>query len=808
MISSYITLALRHLIKNRLYAFINIMGLALGLCVFLLSSILVVYEKDHDHVFTQRENIYTVGSVFSPESGISVSEYPNARLAYGPLFNAEIEDALQVTRSIRRQRVLSVESGHYYKSIRFVDLGFTKIFDFRYLHGGPLAIEPPHGLIITASTALEMFGRTDVIGEAVSLEHKYLMSISAVIEDVPADSHFNSSFLPDSELTVIAPIGALIQIENFSIEGEWLSHLPSDLTYILLPEDRNQQWLQIQVDRVAARHTPAHEGKFISALKVRPLVEFNTAIWESLGFPLLESIRLLGILVLIAACVNYANLGTAQSFARTREVGLRKALGANRSQLLSQFLIESLTTTTFAMLLALTSIEILVPIYNSWTDKTVALDYINTLPWLVLTTLCVGLLAGAYPAYLAAQLKPINCLSQRASKGPRGRTLRNFLVATQFAISIFILAMVTIIYCQNVKVRDTSDTFLKTPTVVLEHINRGDIAEKHQRLRKQLSALHGVEIVSFSSAVPYSGMDRWPEVTSVLTGDSPTFNIGMVSIDANFMKLYNIKLIDGRFLDSAIDTDVLRESAEQVNVVINSMAAHKLGFNTETVIGKSFYSVPDGAKSKGREYTIVGLMPNHYFNGAHTNLEPLGFFIQPQLHSFASIRLHEQSQDKTVEDIDRVWAEVVENYPIRRSTLDSYFDFFFRIPQGINNIFAAFAGVALTLAFVGLFGLAVFMAKSRTMEIGIRKVMGANVIQIIGLLTWQFSLPLTWSLLVAMPSAYIVSNIYLDFFPVRIVSVVPAILLASVVAVLGAWAIIVVHAINVTKATPAKSLRS
>ena len=808
MFYNYVKLALRNLVKHRLYAFINIAGLALGLTIFLFGSMIVAYERNHDHMFAERERIFFVGSIFAPGAGTGILEYPNVKLAYGPLFEAEIEEAEQVVRTVYRAPILTVEDKHYYQGIRFAEAGFTRMFDFQYIHGDLTAIDDPRKLIVTVSTAQKLFGRSDVLGEVVSLDHHYTMHIGAVIADVPADSHFNTSFLPDNDLEAIAPLTALVGLEGFDMAGSWRGLSPYHMTYLLLPPGYDRDWLQDQVDNVSARHAPEDEGELIRALKVSPLVDCNTQIWDAFGFPVLESVQLLGLLILIVACLNYTNLATAQSFGRGREVGLRKTLGAGRLQLLAQFLVESLSLAVLAMVIALAAIELLVPAYNGWTGKAVVFDYLDIMPGLVLTTLAVGLLAGAYPAFLISRVNPIDSLRNTLVTGPKGNIFRSLLIAAQFSISIFMLAMVMIIYFQNEKIRDISSAFLQSQTVVLKRVGHEDVKEKHETLRREFNALAGVQAVTFSNDVPYNSDGDSRRVTPISGDETLEFGIKLVSVDIDFMATYGIELLAGRAFDLNIANDVFRRESEQVNVVVNQLAAQRLGFGRgASAIGSSFYKIPDERRPQARQYNIVGVMPDRYFDGAHSEIAPMLFYIRPEHHHFASIRVADADLSRTLAEIDAVWERVVGDYPIQRTFLDFYFNLFFRFPQGINNVLAAFAGIALSLALFGLFGLAAFLAQRRTREIGIRKVMGASVGQVVRLLIWQFSLPVIWSLPVAAPLAYLASGVYLDFFPERVELVAPVIFLASLMGLLTAWAIVAGHAVNIARAKPVHALR-
>ncbi len=809
MYYSYFKLAIRNLIKYKLYALINLLGLSLGLILFLFGTLLVDYEQNHDGMFSNRDRIFTVGSIFSPNAGTGIKEYPNVRTAYGPIFDAEITDAEVVARSLGRLKLFSINNEHFYQNVRFVDPGFTQIFDFNYLYGEAGFELQPNAIALTASTAQKLFGRIDVVGEVLTLDHKLDLHVAAVFEDIAPDSHFNSSALPDSQLSIIASIQALINLDEFEFEGSWQGLNPYEMTYLLLPKDRGAQWLLGQVNNISERHAPEDEKEDISALKVSPLIDQNTQIWDAFGFPVLMSVQVLGILILVIACLNYTNLATAQSFGRSKEVGLRKTFGASRSQLLVQFLIESIILSVFAMLIALASIEILLPLYNSFTGKGVNLHYLSILPTLCGITLGVGLLAGGYPAYLISRSNPIDSLKNSLVKGKKGSLFRSVMISAQFAISIFMLAMVLIINFQNNKMKDLSSRFLNAPTVVLSGLNKPGIAEKFTTLKQELLNIAGAEQVTFSNAVPYSASGYGQNVSAVQGDESQDFRMTLESIDYDYISTYEIDLIAGRAFDQLISGDFFKDEVEQVNVIVNALLVEKLGLeDAASAIGKSFFKITDAELSPDRrEYQIIGVMKNEYFYGTHSDIRPMAFQVDPTVFSYASIRLNPANANESLNDIENVWREIVDDYPMQRQFLDFYFNLFFRFPEGINNVLGGFATVALSLALFGLFGLAAFLAQRRTKEIGIRKVMGASITQIVGLLIWQFSKPVLWSLAIAIPLAYFASSTYLNFFPERVDFIAPVIAIACIIGLATAWAIVSIHAVRIAKATPIKSLR-
>jgi putative ABC transport system permease protein len=814
MYANYVKLALRNLVKNRLYAFINVAGLAIGLSVFLFGSVLATYERDHDSMFSKRDRIYSAGSVFAEGADIGVLETDGIWTAMGPLLSTEFGEGYVVARTVNQEFLVTVGDNNdsYYHAISFADPELTQIFDFDYLHGDGSAIADPSGVILSESVALKFFGRSDVVGEVLTLDHEHDLVVKAVIAEIPRDSHFNSNLLQDREARVFAQLDTLATIRDFQFDEDWGNLSMGNMTYILLPEGQTEEWLSDQVNAVFQRHSPEDQQEFVPELRVRPLVEANTMIWDMIGIPAIDTIRLLGLLVLIIACVNYTNLATAQSLGRAREVGLRKTFGAGQGQLLTQFLVESLTIATLSMLLALACLELLVPVFNEWSDKSLRLDYLSIAPFLLMTTMAVGIAAGAYPAYMITRANPIDSLHNSMLKGNRGSLFRSVMIGVQFSISVFILACVLVMYYQNQEVEKSSQIFPKSTVVVLDRVGVDEIRQRHETLRRQLMALPGVENATYSSQVPFEQSNSSNGV-SRLPGDADSEIImNTVVIDEGFLDTYDIRLMGGRMLTRDISNDVREEDDEQVNVLVNQLAVSSLGFESpEAALGESYYLVlSDEQREEGEvmvQYTIVGLIPDQNFLGLHNKIKPMNFLIDDEWLRAASVRVRPENLVQTLQDIERVWDEVVPDYPIQQRFLDDVFNDVYVVFQTMNKVLAGFALVALSLALIGLFGLAAFMAERRTREIGIRKVLGARVDQIVRLLVWQFSIPVLWSLLVAMPLAYFASGTYLNFFDERITALPMIIALASVMGLVTAWLIVSVHAIKIATASPISSLR-
>lgn len=377
-----VKIAIRNLRKNKAFAAINISGLALGLTIYIFGGLLVNYELSHDQFFEKSSRIYTIGSTAAPELDVGVDRLNATFSAVAPIVEAEVADVEAVARAVFREYLLTTGAEGFYQGVRFADPSLLNIFDFEYLYGDETALVDPSGLLITESVANKYFGKTDVIGEVVNFDNEFSFYVTAVIEDVPLNSHFNSFLVGNNELEIIAPINGLNRMREWDLAGNWNNLSLGDKTYVLLPDGFDQAWFQSQMDGIYERLVPEDQHEVISNFIVSPLAFANVAIWDMIGIPVIKVISLLSFMVLIIACVNYTNLATAQSLGRSREVGMRKTMGANQRQLLTQFLVESLVIAFIAMIVAIAALEVVIPFFNNATNKSLALNYLATLPWL------------------------------------------------------------------------------------------------------------------------------------------------------------------------------------------------------------------------------------------------------------------------------------------------------------------------------------------------------------------------------------------------------------------------------------------
>jgi len=517
-------------------------------------------------------------------------------------------------------------------------------------------------------------------------------------------------------------------------------------------------------------------------------------------------IKLLSFLVLLVACVNYTNLAIAQSLGRSREVGMRKTMGAEPTQLLTQFLVESIVIATIAMIIAVAALEVVIPLFNSASGKIMSLDYVQTLPWLVGTTALVGLLAGLYPAWLITRASPLDALRDLARKGNKGTLMRSLMIGVQFSISAFMLALVAIVYMQNEKVKEGSYIFPRSEIYTIDRLNIDTIQERRDVLRFELEALPNVSSVAYSSQVPYEQNNSSRQVTNQQGDEAGKFPLQMLRMSPEFLAAYDVPLLAGRNLNRDIADDDFNEESVTANILVNEMALGKLGIaSPDEAINHRFYNIDE--ESTLRDYVIVGVVPTQNIVGLFNPEKPWMYLMATENLRIGSIRITGGNILQTIEQIEDIWDKVIPEYPIQGQFLDETFENVYSLLKYMNMALAGFAFVALALALIGLFGLAAFMAAQRTKEIGVRKVLGANSLQIARLLVWQFSKPVVWALALALPAAFFASQAYLNFFADRIQTPVPILLAAGGIAVLLAWGTVAGHALRIAHSNPILALR-
>ena len=368
------------------------------------------------------------------------------------------------------------------------------------------------------------------------------------------------------------------------------------------------------------------------------------------------------------------------------------------------------------------------------------------------------------------------------------------------------LAMVVVMYLQNAKIEQAAAIYPKAQIVNLHRLNVASIQQRLPTLRNELLQVAGVDAVSYSSQLPFEGSNSQMTVAAVRGDETLGFFMSQIIIDHQFLRAYDIPLLAGRDLQEANTADVLGEDGLTVNVLVNQLALRKLGFGApEAALGQVFYDFAETREPI--TYRIVGVTADQNFQGFHNEIKPTAFYTVPGALRAASVRVSGRRMSEALQDIKAVWQSLIPDYPVQAEFLQDEFNESFQIYTGFSKILGGFAATAMSLSMIGLFGLAAFMAATRTKEIGVRKVMGASVWQIVRLLVWRFSRPVLWALLIALPLAYLAAGQFLNFFAERI-SVTEAVVVgAGLVSVMFAWLVVGVHALRVARANPIHALR-
>ncbi|MGF1605343.1 MAG: ABC transporter permease [Rhodothalassiaceae bacterium] len=805
MILNYALTALRALLRHKLAAAINIISLATGLAVFLLAQLYAQAETSTDAFFADADRIFGIQSNYKPGSGTGMAITPGAFSAVGPFLPDYLPGVEHWARLRGGEHVIGIGQDRYHQQMRFADPAFFEIFSFQLLAGvlpGPDA--GPDAVVLTATAAKRFFGPADPIGRTLSIDNQETGKVVAVIADLPKATHFIIPWF-DQRFEMIATNALRDRLYGSRPEGDWNSLSPYHNVYVKLAPGTDLAAAEDGLARLYQEAHPDAAKRFVGSYSLRPLDQMSQWIWDAAGLPVVQSIRILGSLVLLVAALNYTNLAAAQAMGRAREVGLRKTLGAARRQLLSQFLVESICLAVLALILAVMIVEWSLPLINAAAGKDIALDLLGAparAVWLLGVAVAIGLAAGAYPAFLIQRPRAVDLLRRHADKGRTGQLIRSGLLVLQFSASILMMIGAVIIYGQNRLIERSAAVFDKDRVVVVSQIDEPAVRGQLDVLRQQFARIPGIEAVSFSSQVPFqNNIDTGAfSLTRSDTADGHTLHI--LDVDATFFQSYGLALLHGRIFSAPPTGD--DTAADRREVVLNQLAARKLGFATpQEALGQSLY-----VHGSDRRHEIVGIVADVNFYGLHNDVKP--FLHQLREGGFEQMSLHLSATagPQTLAAIDAAWRALVPDLPVRRRLLSDYFRDVFVIFSGLNTALAVFAAVALLLAATGLFSMTAFAAARRSQEIAVRRVLGASVARVAQQMAWQFVRPVLIALALALPLAWLLGSLYLQFFADRITLGPGLFALTAAAVLLLAIATVSYHAVRTARTNPATVLRA
>jgi len=806
MFRNQVVIAVRNLIRNKGYTFINIAGLAVGIACCVLIMLYVLDELSYDRHYEKADRIYRVGTrgIIGPnEFHGSLSPSPMAETFMREF--PEIESAVRIRNFgfpvIRyKDKVFSEE--------RFVsaDSTFFEIFTMPFLSGDPkTALSKPNSVVITKSTADKYFGKEDPLGKMINSDNRRDFMITGVIDDFPENSHFHFDFI----LSMISNRQAL---DNFWISSNF--H-----TYVLFRDGYNVSEFEAKIPDIVTKYAAPQIEQATGIPYERMLQSGDLYTWflqpiteihlysnleheiEINGNAVYVWIFLIvALAVLVIACINFMNLATARSANRAREVGMRKTLGSSRFQLVRQFLTESIFLTSIAVITALILIEFVMPFYNNLIGKNLALTYTGnfiTIPALAAFTLLVGVFAGSYPAFFLASFQPVQVLKGKIKRMTKGRTLtRSGLVIFQFAVSIALIAGTFIVFNQLKFLQDKKLGFNKEQIIIVEKTD--DIGSQIEAFKNELRDIPSVMHVSNSTNFPGQNMGSnvYAPAGKVQNQNQLVWNM---FADNGFASTYQISLQEGRFYSK----EFLSDSSA---VVLNSAALSILGIKDP--IGKEVIRVGP-TPEQSNKLKIIGIMEDFHFESLHHKIRPLIIlpFGRNGFGRYMSIKVSPENISETLDAVKKTWNKFAGNQAFEYVFFDQEFAKLYESEQRTANIMSIFSVLAIVIACLGLFGLASFTAEQRTKEIGVRKVLGASITNIILMLSKDIVKLVLFANIIALPIVFFVMQSWLENFAYRMP--VDYIIFAGTAVIAFVIAILTVsyQAYRAAAANPQESLR-
>jgi putative ABC transport system permease protein len=830
---NYLTVGLRALTKNRTYAFINIFGLAVGLAACLMLLVYVRYERSYDGWLPGAGNIYQVQSHFlDPDTGeeghIQMSPYAAGR--------ALRKDYPQIAASVYAlsSEPVVLRGGEALTSDNtiLVDNLFFDVLPLPLVAGDPrTALRQPGSIVLSESEARRFFGNANPMGRTLTLimrgrnvDHR----VTGVMRDLPRNSHMRLDIIIRFD-----PNSYFAEMQDFLTQWGW----NSGWNYVRLRDGADVASINDQMDRWEERNIPdqtfgdrtTNQGdnadwRLVNVRDVHLGPAQDAAQTPGNDERTILTFTIVAFLILGMAVVNFTNLATARASQRAREVALRKALGANRRQLIVQFLSESMLIAGISMLIALALVELALPPLSSFLDADLAMTWLGAdgmLPPIVLLTLLVGAVGGLYPAFYLSRFQPAQVLKANKSTAETAGSgrLRSVLVIAQFAVSIGLIICTAIVYAQTVHARSSDPGYQREGILQIDELGRKQLEGRTEALARAVARVPGVVSVG-RTGIGVSTDNQVGTGVRVPGRDEPVV-LGNYNIDDGFFRTMGIALVAGRELSDERPLDVdprpYISTVEQdraivargVNVVVNELAARRLGFrNPAEAVGRTFrMGIADEEAGGLVPINIVGVVRDTRFRSIREPLEPIVYRLGEGGITHLVVRYDAEQPNQVRDRIEQVWRGLVPDVPFNADFSEDIVAELYDAEEARAKTFAGFALLAIIVACLGLFGLAAFTAERRTKEIGIRKVLGARTRDIVRLLAWQFSKPIIVANLIAWPVAWWVMRDWLDTFDARIDLGPTPFVLAGALALLIALGTIAGHAIKVARSNPIHALR-
>jgi putative ABC transport system permease protein len=791
MLKSYFKIAFRNLVKNKGISFINITGLAIALTCSILIVLHIKNELSYDTQHSKYERIFRVLTI-DKALGVSSNLVGITLPALGPAMKEEFPEVIESVRLSRSGKNLIEYNNNtlYTEDLVYAESTMFSVFDFNLISGERNEIlTRPNTAVISETMSEKIFGDENPIGKTFKLDNITDVEVAGIMEDVPSTSHLGM----DVVISLLPTVGD----SNYAnYLNSWGSI--SMTTYVLLNKSESEFLVEPKLEELIRRNDV---GKNFN-VTLQPLKEvhlrssdilFDGANQAKSDIGFIYSLFAVAVFIMIIASFNFMNLSTARATTRAKEVGLRKVVGALRSQLISQYLGESVLLCFISLLFALALTEIFAPVVNLDVSP---LKYLAENPLIIVFllsgTLMLGLLSGTYPAFVLSKFQPSKVLKGSVKNSKSGLWLRRVLVVVQFTASIGMIIGTYIVYQQMEFIHNKNAGFNRDQVLLLD-LNDQVLQQNSESLKNEIQKISSVAGVSFSSTMPGRGIGRTGVQPEGYSADDDIWILSIMSADENFIPNMKMKMEEGRNFSLDFPSD------KQQAVIINESAARSLGW--EEPVGKKF-------NPKGQNpLTVVGVVKDFHFASMRHKIEPMMIVNQSQFNNTAAVRINAGNISGAVSSIEEAWKKINPGHPFEYSFLDDEFNELYKSEQNFAELIVGFTWLAIFIACLGLFGLASYMTEQRTKEIGIRKVLGASIGNILLLTTKQFILLVLVANIIAWPLAYYFMNNWLLDFQYRINIGYETFIAAAFLTLIIAFLTVGFQAFKAAVANPVKSLR-
>jgi putative ABC transport system permease protein len=753
MLQNYLKVAFRTFVKNRSFSIINIAGLAIGISTCLLISLYVLDEVSFDQYHAKADRIYRVTELLHLPTEIRHQTVTSPPMA--PALERTFPEVLKSVRVDFSSRAISYKENKFQDTkVMYADSALFQIFSFPMIQGNPdKALTQPYSIVLTKNAAKKYFGNEDPINKTMALSDTITLTVTGVIENIPSNSHFTFDAVISR-----ATISAMYPDDK---EDNWFNN--GLYSYILLPENYDIHQLEAKTSAFIDKEMGADRKKFIwYDFAYQPLTSIHlhaTSMYEigvNGNIKYVYTFTIIAALVLLIACANYINLATAKSVNRAKELGMRKVIGAKKNQLAAQLLGESCLITLMAFIIAIAVVSAAIPAFNTLTGKLMSVGVLlrpDIFGVIVITFLLISVIAGGYPALLMASVSPLRAMKEYGRQGNSSGLVRKGLVVFQFSMSIILISSTMVIFQQMDFMRNRNLGMNKEQMMQIELPGR--VRGKYKTIKEEMS--HIPNVVSTSTAAfSFKGSVNNIMVLPEGTPETETSSESTISVDSDFLPTFGIDLIAGRNFENGSVAD------DTSAFIINEAAVKRFGWESpEKSIGKG---INWGLGKKGK---VIGVVRDFNYSSLHTGIAPVVIHVIPNWYNMLTLRISGENIPDVIKQAEAKWKQFDPEGNMRYSFMDEDFEKLYKAEEQTRTIVGMLATLAIFIACLGLFGLAAFIAEQRTKEIGIRKVLGANVGGIVALMSKDFLKLIAIAFVIAVPVGWYAASQWLTGFAYR-----------------------------------------